>query len=341
MRITITATLAAALLGLSASLYAAGPMPERGMTQDAVRAKFGAPKRQVAPVGNPPISRWVYDDFTVYFEGRYSIHSVTHARTLTTPPPAAAGTAATPATVDELPPIEEIGADDTGTAAEAEAPAPAESTFRFDPASGRIIEIGPDGQPVQSPTAQSGSDTPAPAPQPKQEEDKPAATGVAPALAPAGSGTSMRFDPASGRMIEVGPDGQPLQPATPAPAPAPTPAPEPAPAPESAPATEPAPEPAAEAPAATPTPAPAPAPASGEARFRFDPATGRIVMEEDGPAEQPAPEPATTETPAAEPAPAEDAAPEPTPEAAAPAQAPAPAESNDGGDDGGGFSIQW
>src|SRR5690554_745684 len=110
MRITITATLAAALLGLSSTLFAAGTLPERGMTQDAVRAKFGAPKRQVAPVGNPPISRWVYDDFTVYFEGSISIHSVSHSKTLVTPPASAAPAAAT-ATVDELPPIEEINTD--------------------------------------------------------------------------------------------------------------------------------------------------------------------------------------------------------------------------------------
>ena len=64
MRITITALLAASLLGLTSSLFAAGQIPDRGMTQDDVRKQYGNPTRQVAPVGTPPISRWIYDDFT-------------------------------------------------------------------------------------------------------------------------------------------------------------------------------------------------------------------------------------------------------------------------------------
>lgn len=371
MRITIIAMLATGLLGLSATLFAAGELPARGMTQDAVRAKFGAPSRQVAPVGNPPISRWVYDDFTVYFEGKYSIHTVSHGKALTTPPADAAASTAPvviEGSVDELPPIDEISEpgteQTTEQAVDAPAPeeqAPAESSFRFDPATGRIIEIGPDGKPVQSPTSQPGSSAPAPAepaptpaPAPADETEASKSKAVAPVIAPAsapasapaGTGTSMRFDPATGRMIEVGPDGKPVQAAEPAaaePAPAPA-AKEPAPAAKPEPAvTEPAPAPAAEQPEATPAEAPATEPAAG--RFRFDPATGRIVMDGAEPTEEPTEEPAEPEQPAApaaepEAAPAEPAAEPASEEPAAKDPAAEKKPSEEAAEDSG-FSIQW
>ena len=51
--------------------------PTRGMTQDSVQANFGAPQNTVAAVGEPPISRWEYADFVVFFEYDKVIHSVT------------------------------------------------------------------------------------------------------------------------------------------------------------------------------------------------------------------------------------------------------------------------
>lgn len=50
--------------------------PSRGMTMSTVRAQFGNPMDARPAVGRPPITRWVYDDFTVYFEHQYVIHSV-------------------------------------------------------------------------------------------------------------------------------------------------------------------------------------------------------------------------------------------------------------------------
>lgn len=50
--------------------------PTRGMTMDQVVAKFGAPVTKVPPVGKPPISRWEYRGFVVYFESEHVIHSV-------------------------------------------------------------------------------------------------------------------------------------------------------------------------------------------------------------------------------------------------------------------------
>ena len=50
--------------------------PTRGMTMNDVAAKFGAPTSKTPPVGNPPISRWEYPGFVVYFERDHVIHSV-------------------------------------------------------------------------------------------------------------------------------------------------------------------------------------------------------------------------------------------------------------------------
>ena len=50
--------------------------PTRGMTEAAVQARFGAPVSRQAAVGDPPISRWHYQDFVVYFEFDRVIHAV-------------------------------------------------------------------------------------------------------------------------------------------------------------------------------------------------------------------------------------------------------------------------
>ena len=43
-------------------------LPANGMTQADVRARFGDPERSYAPVGDPPITRWDYSGWSVYFE---------------------------------------------------------------------------------------------------------------------------------------------------------------------------------------------------------------------------------------------------------------------------------
>jgi hypothetical protein len=50
--------------------------PTRGMSMDQVATKFGAPVAKVPAVGKPPISRWEYPGFIVYFEHEHVIHSV-------------------------------------------------------------------------------------------------------------------------------------------------------------------------------------------------------------------------------------------------------------------------
>lgn len=53
-------------------------LPGRGMTMESVREQFGEPQEEFNQVGNPPIARWVYKGFTVYFESNYVIHAVFH-----------------------------------------------------------------------------------------------------------------------------------------------------------------------------------------------------------------------------------------------------------------------
>ena len=50
--------------------------PARGMTMDQVATKFGTPVTKVPAVGKPPISRWEYPGFVVFFESDHVIHSV-------------------------------------------------------------------------------------------------------------------------------------------------------------------------------------------------------------------------------------------------------------------------
>ena len=42
--------------------------PARGSTMSAVEAKFGAPQTRHDAVGTPPITRWDYAGFSVFFE---------------------------------------------------------------------------------------------------------------------------------------------------------------------------------------------------------------------------------------------------------------------------------
>lgn len=55
-------------------------VPGKGSSKERVRSQFGQPGKVMDPVGNPPIERWVYDGFTVYFEDKFVLHSVKHNR---------------------------------------------------------------------------------------------------------------------------------------------------------------------------------------------------------------------------------------------------------------------
>jgi len=56
-------------------------LPRRGQLMAQVEAQFGAPLRKHAPVGGgsaqqPPITRWDYEQFSVYFEHSHVVNSV-------------------------------------------------------------------------------------------------------------------------------------------------------------------------------------------------------------------------------------------------------------------------
>ena len=51
-------------------------LPGKGMTMHKVEKKYGKPLNILEARGKPPITRWVYKEFTVYFEGPYVIHAV-------------------------------------------------------------------------------------------------------------------------------------------------------------------------------------------------------------------------------------------------------------------------
>lgn len=50
--------------------------PRRGMTMDKVQNEYGVPVNKSDSVGEPPITRWIYDDRVVYFEYSTVLHVV-------------------------------------------------------------------------------------------------------------------------------------------------------------------------------------------------------------------------------------------------------------------------
>ncbi len=51
-------------------------LPGRGMTMETVTRNFGEPSGRQAAIGDPPITRWDYPGFIVYFEYRHVVHAV-------------------------------------------------------------------------------------------------------------------------------------------------------------------------------------------------------------------------------------------------------------------------
>jgi hypothetical protein len=50
--------------------------PTRGLSMDSVEARWGAPVSRSDAVGQPPITRWEYPAFYVYFEHQHVIDAV-------------------------------------------------------------------------------------------------------------------------------------------------------------------------------------------------------------------------------------------------------------------------
>lgn len=65
-------------------------LPEPGSSMEQVEAMLGPPLRRHAPVGEPPISRWEYRHFVVFFEHRTMLDIVMlHRARAAAPRPAA------------------------------------------------------------------------------------------------------------------------------------------------------------------------------------------------------------------------------------------------------------
>lgn len=145
---------------LSPLLAQAASLPAAGMSMQSVERDFGSPRQKLPAVGNPPITRWVYDGFTVYFERTTTIHSVaTEASAPARSAPAGSVNlprstpeASTAPALDEseddtpaveAPPVQAAPVERAAPPATSEpAPAPAkpaEPEYSFDPVTGRII----------------------------------------------------------------------------------------------------------------------------------------------------------------------------------------------------------
>jgi len=53
-------------------------LPANGMNKDAVQARFGKPENKRSAVGDPPITQWDYDNWSVYFEYELVLFTVLH-----------------------------------------------------------------------------------------------------------------------------------------------------------------------------------------------------------------------------------------------------------------------
>jgi hypothetical protein len=62
--------------GIDADAQTASERPKSGMTMDSVEKTYGAPTQRHDAVGKPPITRWDYPAFSVYFEFDRVIHAV-------------------------------------------------------------------------------------------------------------------------------------------------------------------------------------------------------------------------------------------------------------------------
>ena len=53
-------------------------LPENGQTMDSTESEYGMPGQRHQAVGEPPITRWDYDTYSVYFEHELVLFSVLH-----------------------------------------------------------------------------------------------------------------------------------------------------------------------------------------------------------------------------------------------------------------------
>jgi hypothetical protein len=61
-------------------------VPENGTSMVEVETRYGAPASKDGPVGDPPISQWIYDGWSVYFEHDKVLFTVLHKGAVIKPP---------------------------------------------------------------------------------------------------------------------------------------------------------------------------------------------------------------------------------------------------------------
>ena len=79
--LSATASVQADTLTIPLGQQAAGQqqkLPQRGTSTSQVQRQHGEPVTRHAAVGQPPITRWDYADFSVYFEYDHVIQAVRH-----------------------------------------------------------------------------------------------------------------------------------------------------------------------------------------------------------------------------------------------------------------------
>lgn len=54
-------------------------LPDNGLSMQTVESRWGAPEQRHSAVGEPPITRWQYAEYSVYFEHDVVITSVLHS----------------------------------------------------------------------------------------------------------------------------------------------------------------------------------------------------------------------------------------------------------------------
>lgn len=75
---TVETTTRGTVLNVPEDRTASAPesLPTRSMNKAAVRRKFGTPVRSFPAVGDPPITRWDYNGFRVFFEYDLVLHTL-------------------------------------------------------------------------------------------------------------------------------------------------------------------------------------------------------------------------------------------------------------------------
>jgi hypothetical protein len=130
--------------------------PARGMTMTQVASKFGDPVTKVPAVGTPPISRWEYSGFVVYFERDHVIHAVVSESA----PTESSGSASPPAAAAPAPAPEAAPAEPAPAAAPPPAPAAAAPPAPAAPASAAAMAAPP----AAAPSAPTEPEPPPPQP---------------------------------------------------------------------------------------------------------------------------------------------------------------------------------